>query len=133
MTRTSRVFVELLVPPLLGATPFLMMAILTGTLGLIPIILLVAYVMAGVPSVIFTAVLELAFWRGLDPRSWDAVLLGAGLGLASGLGIGLIGGLRGAADKAFYFGVIGLLSGTGTALIVRWRSTAAAPTPGAPG
>ena len=125
MTRASRVTIELLAPPLLGATPFLLMALLTWMPGMIPIVLLVAYVMAFVPSVVFTAALELAFWRGLDPRSGKAVLLAAGLGLLSGLAIGLVGGFRGAADKAFLFGLIGLLVGTGTVLIVRWRSAAA--------
>jgi hypothetical protein len=129
MTRASRVSIELFLPPLLGALPFLLIALVTWTPGMVPIVLLVAYVLAILPSMIFTVVLEFAFWRGLEPRSSAAVVLAAGLGLLSGLAIGLLGGLRGAADKAFAFGLIGLLVGTSTALLVRWRSAAAAGIP----
>jgi hypothetical protein len=89
MTRAARVSIELFAPPLLGSSPFLLMAIITGTFGLIPVVLLVAYLVAIVPSMIFTGLMELAFWRGLEPRSPKAILLAGFLGLAAGVGIGL--------------------------------------------
>lgn len=119
MTRTSRIAVELFAPPLLGSTPFLFMAIITGTVGLIPMVLMVAYVVAIVPSAIFTGVLECAFWWGLDPRSPNAILLASGLGLCSGVAIGLAPGGPTVAEKAVFFGFIGMLVGACTALIVR--------------
>jgi hypothetical protein len=122
MTRSSRITVELFAPPLLGSTPFLFMAIISGTVGLIPVILAFAYLVAILPSMIFTGVLELAFWWGLDPRSPKAVLLAGGLGVASGIAIGLMPRVPTAVEKAVFFGLIGMVVGTSTALIVRWRS-----------
>ncbi len=122
MTRATRVSIELFTPPLLGSSPFLLMAIITGTFGLIPMVLLVAYVVAIVPSVIFTGLMEFAFWRGLDPRSPKAVLLGGFLGLAAGVAIGLAPRVPTAVEKALVFGLIGMIVGTSTALIVWWKS-----------
>jgi hypothetical protein len=119
MTRASRIAVELFAPPLLGSTPFLFMAIITGAVGLIPVILVFAYLVAIVPSMIFTGVLELAFWWGLDPRSPKAVLLAGGLGLASGIAIGL---MPRDPSAAFFLGLVGMVVGTSTARIVRWKS-----------
>lgn len=135
MTRTSRVMVELFAPPLLGSTPFLFMATITGTVGMIPVILMFAYLVAILPSLIFTGVLEFAFWWGLDPRSPKAVLLAGGLGLISGIAIGLMPRVPTAAEKAVFFGLIGMAAGTSTALFVRWRSAprgGAAPPPCSP-
>jgi hypothetical protein len=125
MTRATRVSIELFAPPLLGSSPFLLMAIITGTFALVPVVLLVAYLVAIVPSLIFTGLMELAFWRGLDPRSPKAILLAGFLGLAAGVSIGLAPRVPTAAEKAFLFGLIGLFVGATTALIV-WRKTAPA-------
>jgi hypothetical protein len=126
MTRATRVSIELFTPPLLGSSPFLLMAIITGTFGMIPVVLLVAYLVAILPSMIFTSLMELAFWRGLDPRNPKAILLAGFLGLAAGVAIGLAPRVPTAAEKALFFGLIGMLVGTSTALIVRWRSAGAA-------
>jgi hypothetical protein len=75
MTRATRVSFELFAPPLLGSSPFLFMAIITGTFALVPVVLLVAYLVAIVPSMIFTGLMELAFWMGLAPNSLPAILL----------------------------------------------------------
>lgn len=122
MTRAMRVSIELFMPPLLGASPFLLMSIITGTVGLIPVVLLVAYVLAIVPSMVFTALMELAFWRGLDPRSLLTVLLAGFLGLAAGVAIGVAPGGPTAAEHALFFGLIGMIVGAGTAVIVWWKS-----------
>ena len=125
MTRAARVSIELFAPPLLGSSPFLLMAIITGTFGMIPVVLLFAYLVAIVPSMIFTALMELAFWRGLDPRSPKAVLLAGILGLAAGVAIGLVLRVPTAAEKALLFGVIGMFVGASTAFIVWWKSAPA--------
>lgn len=122
MTRATRVSIELFAPPFLGSSPFALMAIITGTFGLIPMELLVAYVVAIVPSMIFTGLMELAFWRGLDPRSPRAILLAGFLGLAAGVAIGLAPRVPTAAEKALVFGLIGMIVGTSTGLIVWWKS-----------
>lgn len=48
-----------------------------------------AYVFSAIPSVIFTALMEFAFARGLEGRSWRAVALASGLGALSGVAIAL--------------------------------------------
>ena len=48
-----------------------------------------AYVFSAIPSVIFTALMEFAFARGLEERSWRAVALASGLGALSGMTIAL--------------------------------------------
>lgn len=126
MTRATRVSIELFAPPFLGSSPVLLMAVLTGTFGLIPVVLLVAYVVAIVPSIIFTGLMELAFWRGLDPRSPKAVSLGGFLGLAAGVAIGLAPGGPTVVEKALVLGLTGMIVGTSTALIVWWKSAPAA-------
>jgi hypothetical protein len=132
MTRATRVSIELFAPPLLGSSPFLLMAIITGTFALVPVVLLVAYLVAIVPSLIFTGLMELAFWRGLDPRSPKAILLAGFLGLAAGVAMGLALGGPSATEHARVFGLIGLFVGATTALIVWWKSAPAVVEPRPP-
>jgi hypothetical protein len=54
---------------------------------LFPVWLLYSSVIAGVPTIIFTAILELAFATGLKVASWWTLLLGSGLGFVSGVAI----------------------------------------------
>ena len=54
---------------------------------LFPVWLLYSSVIAGVPTIIFTAILELAFAKGLKVESWWTLLLGSGLGFVSGVAI----------------------------------------------
>jgi hypothetical protein len=94
VTRRRRILVELLGPPLVATLLSALVAIARGR-GEIPdgffggalVVLAVAYVVAGIPSVLFTIVMEVAFAKGLDPSSWGTVPLAAGLGLLSGMGI----------------------------------------------
>jgi len=122
MTRATRVSIELFAPPLLGSSPFLFMAIITGTFALVPVVLLVAYLVAIVPSLIFTGLMELAFWMGLAPNSLLTILLAAFLGLAAGVAMGLASGGPSAADHAIWLGLIGMIAGAVTAVIVAWKS-----------
>jgi hypothetical protein len=126
MTRTVRISVELLAPPLLGSSPFLLMAIITGAFSMIPAVLLVAYLAAIVPNMVFTGLMELAFSWGLDPRSPKAILLAGILGLAAGIAIGLLLGGLTTAERAVVFGLIGMIVGMSTALIVSRKSAPAA-------
>jgi len=132
MTRATRVSIELFAPPLLGSSPFLFMAIITGTFALVPVVLLVAYLVAIVPSLIFTGLMELAFWMGLAPNSLLAILLAAFLGLAAGVAMGLASGGPSAADHAIWLGLIGMIAGAVTAVIVAWKSDPATVVAGPP-
>lgn len=121
MTRATRISIELLAPPLLGSSPFLLMAIITGAFGLIPWVLLFAYLVAIVPSMAFTGLMELAFSLGLAPSSLPACLLAAFLGLAAGVAMGLASGGPSAADHARVLGLIGMFAGAATTVIVAWK------------
>jgi hypothetical protein len=89
---------EFLLPPLVATVLAALIAVLrdpreipripwSGFLGGGLVILVVAYVVASIPSALFTIVMEVAFAKGLAPGSWGAVALAAGLGLLSGAGI----------------------------------------------
>jgi hypothetical protein len=131
MTRATRVSIELFTPPLLGASPVLFMAIITGSFTLVPVVLLVAYLVAIVPSMIFSGLMELAFSLGLAPNSLLACLLAAFLGVVAGAAMGLASGGPSAADHARWLGLIGMMAGAVTAVIVAWKSDPPAAGPGA--
>lgn len=100
MTRRIRIIVELLAPGLIGTALFL--SLILGGAGLRPqtllrdweslprsllfpsYVLLVAYMLTGIQSILYTLIMEWRFSRGLDPRSWRAVRLSSLLGFASG-------------------------------------------------
>ncbi len=82
-----------------------------------------AYFAAGIPSLVFAAIMELAFSRGLRPDGLRAVALAAVLGAASGLPIQMTLArevkLR---PSAVFFVAFGFLVGGMTGLLVRARS-----------
>jgi len=102
MKRPLRIALEIIGPPLFGLLPFYVMmtpdlianiayghvnpaehfAIFGG-----------AYMVAGIPSIIYAVVMETAFSRFFSPKSWRAVMLSTILGLFSGV---LISGVAGA-------------------------------------
>lgn len=97
-TRRRRIAIEFFLPPLVATVLAGFIAVLrdpleipripwSGFLGGGLVILVVAYVVASIPSALFTIVMEVAFAKGLAPGSWAAVALAAGLGLLSGAGI----------------------------------------------
>ncbi|MBI2496663.1 MAG: hypothetical protein HYV75_01610 [Opitutae bacterium] len=101
MTRGKRIALEILGPPALGAG--LWYATITATTAWsvwvddrpqawnwqiaqrMGVVLLFAYIFAGLPSLLYAAIMEWRFTRGLNPGSWRAVAWSSGLGLASGL------------------------------------------------
>lgn len=102
LTRAKRIALEVLGPAPLGVVVMLGAMALWGTaktlargdalridfaqdvLGLW-VWFVMAYVVMGIPSVIFAGVMECAFARGLSPRSWWAVVLATSLGGIAGL------------------------------------------------
>jgi hypothetical protein len=126
-TRRRRIAIELLLPPLVATVLAALIAILrdpreiptipwSGFLGGGLVLLAVAYVVASIPSALFTLVMEVAFAKGLSPGSWATVALAAGLGLLCGAAIVGFDPSYGAFD-----GLVGLGVATGAivGLLVR--------------
>lgn len=102
MKRWKRSMMLALAPPGLGAV-LLFVAVLISEMAVgrwrmewafigslfsyLGIYLFFAYLIAGAPSLLYAAVMEWRFARGLNPRSWRAVWLSTGLGGAAGLGM----------------------------------------------
>ena len=87
------------------------------------VVLLFAYIFAGLPSLLYAAIMEWRFARGLNPDSWRAVAWSSGLGLASGLAI--IGvASTGRAEFTAYamFSGLGLAVGFLLGWFIKWRS-----------
>jgi hypothetical protein len=119
MNRPARFAMELLLPPILVASPFVAFALLFGQLEVAFGMLTFAYLLAGMPSIAFAVILELAFMAGLDPRGEGFVRLATWLGFIAGLGMAaFVGGFT----AFILFAPLGIAGGVFTALIVRWWS-----------
>lgn len=136
MKRRHRIAVEVLGPPLVAATILEIIAVVglreVGALKLIPLFLIFGYLLAGLPSLAFTLILEIAFAKGLDPRSGRAVLLSSVLGAASGVPIDmLMAGKLTVRPNASCFVALGIVTGCATGLFIRrWSRPALPPGPG---
>lgn len=125
MKRPLRILVELLAPPLLAATIYSLVVLVASRDAIIAkaflLILLFAYVFAGIPSVIFTIVLELSFAKGLAVRSWRTVLLASVLGILSGCAVALMfaRGFDNQRGVFTIFPALGLVSGFSVGAVVR--------------
>lgn len=95
-TRNKRIALEILSPPALGAGWWVLATMphvtwtaegLVGHFGLVVVVTGYAYWFAGIPSLVYAAIMEWRFARGLDPRGWRSVGLSAVLGFISGGGI----------------------------------------------
>jgi hypothetical protein len=91
MRRALRIAVELLAPATLG-TLFLLVYgwISQGKLPKLEeatFVLGAAILLAGLPSIAYAAIMELAISRGLSSKGWRFHLLSAGLGLLAAIGI----------------------------------------------
>ncbi len=92
MNRPLRILLEVLGPPFLGGV--IIMGVLlgiegegldVGTLGCVFLAFMCgSYFIAGIPSILYTVVMESRFARGLDPGTWRSVGWSSLLGLASG-------------------------------------------------
>lgn len=105
LTCGKRIALELIGPPLLGGFVLGLVFFFPGMIQnantdkpweLIPMALysvlisvIAAFLIAGIPSLIYTCVMEWRFGRGLDPRSGRSIALSALLGVAAGLAITL--------------------------------------------
>ncbi len=137
MTRRKRIALELLGPPLLGAA---LVVLLQGgaalgevvmkdgswqsilpILSMVPIVVLFAYAMTMIQSILYTVVMEWRFARGLDPRSWNSVGLSSLLGFASGAAICMAYGFE-RSDLRFlwlFYAGIGLVVGILLGLLIK--------------
>ena len=93
MKRPRRIALELLGPAFIAVTLYLSVGFAVSR-DLIVVegffmFLVFAYVFSAIPSVAFTVLMEIAFARGLEERSWRAVALASGLGALSGVAIAL--------------------------------------------
>lgn len=98
MRRPYRIALELLAPPLVACllgvaflehgwpTAHFTAADLRALAGLLGF----AYVAAGLPSLVFALLMELAFARWFEPRSGLTLVLATGLGGLAGVGVNLI-------------------------------------------
>lgn len=140
MKRWHRVLLEVFAPPALGATIFWLFALsgavadgLAGRrsggvewLGQAWLMLAAyAYIFAGLPSLVYAAIMEWRFARGLDPACGRAVALSAGLGLLSGATIvAVMSGDRAGVASLSLWGGIGVIVGFALGAFVRWRTRA---------
>jgi hypothetical protein len=117
MKRPVRITVELLSPGFIAAFLYsaVSLAISRDTIfaTVFLMFLMFAYVFSAIPSVVFTVLMEFAFARGLEERSWRAVSLASGLGTLCGVVIALIfaGGFDNRRGAFTVFPVLGLLTG----------------------
>ncbi len=137
-TRGKRIALEVLGPPFLGAilmtTVFAAMAVaealekgefrhrLEQVAQVTLMAVFVAYILAGIQSVLYALVMEWRFARGLDPRSWKSVGLSCTLGFLSGAVIVLpMGWGRQLLNPWLWliYGGLGLLVGFALGLLIR--------------
>jgi hypothetical protein len=100
LTRPKRIAIELLGPPFVGVLPFLLVSLgsalweafgkkgnretVLADLQLAATLMMFAYVFVGIQSILYTAIMEWRFLRGLDPCGWRSVRLSSLLGFSSG-------------------------------------------------
>jgi hypothetical protein len=140
LTRGKRIAIELFGPPMMGVIIVLTIAeghaLWDFTQGNhrwlghgrflkdIWILFLIAYVFAGLQSIVYTLVMEWRFSAGLDPRGWRAVVWSTALGFLSGAAIvAFYGwGRTDTLDGWLYFGGLGTVVGCGMGLLVKLLS-----------
>jgi hypothetical protein len=140
LTRPKRIALELLGPPLLG-TIFLLgisQAIAVwyavqhrlpppgwGSISIQTMggVLIGAYLYAGIPSIIYTWIMEWRFNRGLNPVSWGTVLWSSFLGFLSGAGIVVAFDGYGWHGPVAFFGGTGCTVGFSLGLLIKVGST----------
>jgi hypothetical protein len=136
LTRGKRIALEVLGPPALGASVWLVVIFVSQLFepagkdlirflrelpGAALFLLVAAYVFAGLQSVFYAVIMEWNFTAGLDPRSWKSVALSSLLGLCSGGVIPLVfsAGRKTAWEPWLLLGGLGLLVGLAMGLLIR--------------
>jgi hypothetical protein len=130
MKRWHRVVVEVLAPSTLGALVIGLPTLISRhdfkAFSDISLLLLFGYLYAGLPSIAYALVLEVAFACGLRPVSWTAVALSSFLGLAAGTVIVAgIGARNFSIEGILVMGGVGLIVGAAIGLFIKHRSTRA--------
>jgi len=140
MKRSTRIALELLGPPLLGALLLWLTVLpIDGSFGagvdwwvMLSWMVLWAYLFAGIPSILYTLTMEVAFAKGLNAGRWPATafsgLLGAGAGVSMVL---VLMGWQFDAAVLLRFGELGLTVGLVLGLVIKFSS--AQKKPGAEG
>ena len=140
LTRKKRIVLELFGPPALGAILLFLYALVTAAwnqnayetdenfqpnriLATGAIYLGYAYFFAGIPSIIYTAIMEWRFTRTLEPDSWQAVQLSAFLGTGAGFVLGLAVGEFRFQSVFWMMSSIGLTVGFLLGLLIKHWST----------
>jgi hypothetical protein len=125
MRRPLRIAIELICPPLIAVILFVMVGPLRGgtaaRLVAIPLLLPFAYFVAAVPTIAFTAAMEIAFSSGMRASDWRGIVLASGLGLVCGAAIGALfaGGLSNENHAFTTMLPIGAFAGGLTGLLVK--------------
>jgi hypothetical protein len=149
-TRRKRIALELLGPPLLAAGSLdIVGCIVDAWIGHLNftaenwfgqifgwglVMLIYAYLFAGIPSIIYAAVMEWRFARGLDPKSWRTVGWSSVLGVLSGVEIGAcLSRFGGPPGFWVFYGGLGLAVGFVLGLLIkRWSAQPEARDEGSP-
>jgi len=131
MNRKTRIALELLGPPVIGAGGLTVWAAARlewapdgpgRAVASLPVLfafhVVFAFFCIGLQTLVYTAVMEWRFARGLDPRSWRAVGLSTFLGWASGAVLAVGYGI-GRQDTWYLFNGLGPAVGLLLGLIVR--------------
>jgi hypothetical protein len=129
MPRFHRILLEIFAPPFLGVAIYYPLFLWNGNyedpwvlLYIVPLFFGFcgyAYIIAGIPSLIYAAIMELAFFIGLSPRSGVTVLLSGFLGLVAGVAMSLYFDM-----SARFFGLNGLVVGLAIGVSVKRFSLA---------
>ncbi len=137
LTRGKRIVIELLGPPIVGATGLILVFFAIALPGAMAkpdlmrelkqagtavlVIYAFAFVFAGLQSILYTLIMEWRFARGLNPRSWPAVGWSTGLGFASGAAICFAYGFHRSDTLALwgYFGGIGTAVGFVLGILIK--------------
>lgn len=146
LTRKKRIALELLGPPAVGAgIPIIIvggMALIESTTKansavqlkevgqMAALFFLGAYFVAGLQSILCTAVMEWRFTKGLDPASWQMVRLSSVLGFGSGaiVSLGNLDQPTKLGPMLLAFGGLGLVVGFIMGLLIKHWSTEKKPT-----
>ncbi len=144
-TRGKRIALEVLGPPLLGGAAATLWAwgmmvyrnphnfetfgAMAAQLSALPWLWLLygvmAFPMSGIQTILYAAIMEWRFSRGLDPHSWRSVALSTVLGYASGAVIAFGYGYE-RKETWYFFNSLGLAVG----FVLGWLIRRLSPKPG---
>ena len=149
LTRGKRIALELLGPPMIGATGLILISFAMALPGAITkhdlmhelkqlgagilMIYVFAFIFSGLQSIFYAMIMEWHFAHGVNPHSWSSVGWSTGLGFAAGAAICLVYGFDRSDTLALwlYFGGIGTAVGFVLGVVIKTLSPKSA-TEGSP-